>query len=154
MQESGYTSRQAARISGVPFFTVDYWDRSKFIKPSISPSAGRGRGRGRLYSYADLIRLRIARELREQQVSIQTLRHVVKRLGERAQDLVGAGYVFVGRQVELAEDFDGLVAILKKPGRSFGFVLDLGGIKKGVAERARRAATPGRAPAGSRLARD
>ena len=61
----GFTSREAARISGVPFFTVDYWDRSKFLKPSIARSAGRGRGRGRLYSYSDILRLRIARELRE-----------------------------------------------------------------------------------------
>ena len=42
MFENGYTSREAARISGVPFFTVDYWDRSRFLKPSIARSAGRG----------------------------------------------------------------------------------------------------------------
>jgi DNA-binding transcriptional MerR regulator len=154
MPDSGFTSRQAARISGVPFFTVDYWDRSKFLKPSIARSSGRGRGRGRLYSYADLLRLRIARDLRERHVSLQTLRHVVRRLGERSTGLLGARYVYVGRHVELAEDFDQLLAILRKPGRRFGFLLDLGEIQKGVAERAAKVASPGRAPAGSRLARD
>src|SRR5512134_3077287 len=113
LPDQGFTSREAARASGVPFYTVDYWDRSKFLQPSIAASAGRGRGRGRLYSYADIVRLRIARELREQKVSLQTLRHVVKQLGQGGDGLVGARFVFVGRTVELAADFDTLVRLLR-----------------------------------------
>ena len=153
-QQSGFTSREAARISGVPFFTVDYWDRSRFLKPSIARSTGRGRGRGRMYSYSDLLRLRIARELREQKVSLETLRHVVKRLGERANDLSAAKYVYVGRTVELAEEFNQLVALLRDRRRTFGFLLDLTDIQRGVAERAEKIKSPGRAPAGAKLARD
>lgn len=149
----GFTSREAARISGVPFFTVDYWDRSKFLKPSIARSAGRGKGRGRLYSYADILRLRIARELREQHVSLQTLRHVVKRLGEIATGLDQARYVFVGERVELVADFAALSEILRAKARTFGFLLDLSEIQRGVAERAAKVRSP-RAPAGSRLAHD
>lgn len=154
MFENGYTSREAARISGVPFFTVDYWDRSRFLKPSIARSTGRGRGRGRLYSYADILRLRIARELREQHVSLQTLRHVVMRLGQCAAGLTAARYVVVGRKVELAADFDQLIAMLATDRRTFGFLLDLSSIQKGVAERAERLQRPGRAPAGTKLAHD
>lgn len=149
----GFTSREAARISGVPFFTVDYWDRSKFLKPSIARSAGRGRGRGRLYSYSDILRLRIARELREQHVSLQTLRHVVKRLGEIATGLDRARYVFVGEKVELVTDFAALTEILATKARTFGFLLDLSEIQHGVAERTAKVRSP-RAPAGSRLAHD
>lgn len=153
-ETEGFTSREAARVSGVPFFTVDYWDRSKFLKPSIARSAGRGRGRGRLYSYADTLRLRIARELREQHVSLLTLRYVVKRLGERAEELVDARYVFVGRKIELARTFDEVTRILRAPGNSFGFLLDLEEIQKGLAERAARLRNPKRAPAGARLVRE
>ncbi len=149
----GFTSRDAARISGVPFFTVDYWDRSKFLKPSIAQSAGRGRGRGRLYSYSDILRLRIARELREQHVSLQTLRHVVKRLGEIAEGLDKARYVFVGEKVELVADFAELTKVLRTRVRTFGFLLDLSDVQRGVAVRAAKVRSP-RAPKGSRLARD
>ena len=149
----GFTSRDAARISGVPFFTVDYWDRSKFLKPSIAQSAGRGRGRGRLYSYSDILRLRIARELREQHVSLQTLRHVVKRLGEIAAGLDKARYVFVGEKVELVANFAELTEVLSTKARTFGFLLDLSEIQQGVAVRAAKVRSP-RAPAGSRLAHD
>lgn len=150
---AGYTSREAARLSAVPFFTVDYWDRSKFLQPSIARSHGRGRGRGRLYSYSDILRLRIARELREQHVSFQTLRHVVKRLGEIEAGLDKARYVFVGQKVELVANFDELVDVLSSRTRHFGFLLDLSEIQRGVAERAARLRSP-RAPAGSRLAHD
>jgi DNA-binding transcriptional MerR regulator len=149
----GFTSREASRISGVPFFTVDYWDRSKFLKPSIARSAGRGKGRGRLYSYSDILRLRIARELREQHVSLQTLRHVVKRLGEIASGLDKARYVFVAEKVELVSDFAALSEVLRSKARTFGFLLDLSEIQRGVAERAAKVRSP-RAPAGSRLAHD
>lgn len=149
----GFTSREAARISGVPFFTVDYWDRSKFLKPSIARSAGRGRGRGRLYSYSDILRLRIARELREQHVSLQTLRHVVKRLGEITDGLDKSRYVFVAEKVELVADFAALTEILRTKARTFGFLLDLSEIQRGIAERAAKARSQ-RAPAGSRLAHD
>ena len=151
--ESGFTSREAARIADVPFFTVDYWDRSKFLKPSIALSTGRGRGRGRLYSYSDALRLRIARELREQHVSLQTLRHVVRRLGERAEDLKGARYVFVGEKIELAESFEALMRIVRAHGRTFGFLLDLGQIQRGVAQRAAKLRGR-RRTAAERLARD
>jgi DNA-binding transcriptional MerR regulator len=149
--EDGYSSREAAQISAVPFFTVDYWDRSKFLKPSIAKSSGRGRGRGRLYSYSDILRLRIARELREQHVSLQTLRHVVKRLREVGDGLDKARYVFVGEDVELVADFEALVTLLRSRPRTFGFLLDLTEIRRGVAQRAAKSRSP-RAPAGSRLA--
>jgi DNA-binding transcriptional MerR regulator len=149
----GYTSREAARLSAVPFFTVDYWDRSKFLKPSIARSHGRGRGRGRLYSYTDILRLRIARELREQHVSLQTLRHVIRRLGEIRAGLEEARYVFVGQKVELLGSFDDLVDVLRSRTRHFGFLLDLSEIQRGVAKRAARLRSA-RAPAGSRLAHD
>ena len=154
MSQTGFTSREASRISGVPFFTVDYWDRSRFLKPSIARSSGRGRGRGRLYSYGDLLRLRIARELREQHVSLQTLRHVVQQLGQCAERLAGARYVVVGKKVELAKDFDELVLLLGNGKRTFGFLLDVAEIQAGVAQRAERAKAPRRAPAGARLAHD
>lgn len=136
MTEEGYSSREAAQISGVPFFTVDYWDRSRFVRPSIASSSGRGRGRGRRYSYTDILRLRIARELREQHVSLQTLRYVLERLAARPAGLREARYVFVGSRIQLARDFEELIGLLRAGKRVLGFVLDLTGIQSGVAARA------------------
>ena len=61
LPERAYTSREAARVSGVPFFTVDYWARTKCLVPSVAKGKGRGKGRQWMYSYDDLVRLRPTR---------------------------------------------------------------------------------------------
>ncbi len=134
---NGYTSRQAAQVSGVPFFTIDYWGRTKFLVPSVAKGRGRGKGRQRMYSYGDLVRLRIARELREQHVSLETLRSVIHKLADWTDELADAAFVVVGAKVELARGADELAAILRRPGRHvFGIILDLRQLLKTVRERA------------------
>src|SRR5437870_3703404 len=96
-----FTSTEAAQISGIPFFTVDYWHRNRFLRPAASGRSGRGRGRERIYSYGDILRLRIARELREQEVSLETLRRVLAKLAPHAPRLHEARFVIVGRSVRL-----------------------------------------------------
>ena len=124
--ERSYTSREASRVSGVPFFTIDYWGRTRFLVPTIARGAGRGKGRQRLYSYGDVIRLRIARELREQKVSLQTLRTIVDKLAPFTDDLAASPFVVIGADVETATTSTELAAILKRRGRRvFGVVLDL-----------------------------
>lgn len=136
LSSKAYTSREAARASGVPFFTVDYWDRTKFLVPSIAKGQGRGKGRQRMYSYGDIIRLSIARELREQKVSLETLRAIVRKLAGSAGELAKARFVIVGREVETARSTAELLRVLSRPGRQvFGVILDLRSLLKGVRER-------------------
>jgi len=133
-----YTSREAARLSGVPFFTVDYWDRSRFLEPTVAKGEGRGKGRERMYSYGDVIRLRIARELREQKVSLETLRAIVRKLAPVTGEIATARYLIVDRKVETARDAAELAHILRRPRRRvFGVLLDLRAVLKTVRERAR-----------------
>lgn len=133
-----YTSREAAQVSGVPFFTIDYWGRTKFLVPTVAKGQGRGKGRQRMYSYGDLVRLRIARELREQRVSLETLRAIIQKLARVTNQLADAPFVVVGREVETAHDTAGLTAILRRSGRhTFGVVLDLRILLKTVRARSR-----------------
>lgn len=136
--ERAYTSREAEQVSGVPFFTIDYWGRTRFLVPSIAKGEGRGKGRQRLYSYGDLIRLRIARELREQKVSLETLRAILLKLGSVNDVLAKVRFVLVGSEVEMAKSTAELTALLKRSGRrTFGVLLDLRVILPAVRERAR-----------------
>ncbi len=133
-----YTSREAAEVSGVPFFTVDYWGRIKFVVPSVSKGSGRGKGRQRMYSYGDIIRLRIARELRDQKISLETLRSVMHKLTGVTGDLAKAPFVLVGRKVEVATSAAQLATLLRRPGqRTFGVVLDLRAVLKTVHQNSR-----------------
>jgi len=68
----GYGSNIVCKIINISKRQLDYWDRTHFIKPSISEASGYGSVR--LYSLIDLIQLRVAKELIDHGVSIQKIR--------------------------------------------------------------------------------
>jgi len=57
-EEGCYEATRAAALSGVPLTTVYYWAKTGVVVPSISPT------RQKLWSYADLMALRIVSWLR------------------------------------------------------------------------------------------
>lgn len=67
-----FNSKAVSKIIGLPMRVIDYWDRSNFIKPSISEASGYGSVR--LYSFTDLIQFRVAKFLRDQGISLQKMR--------------------------------------------------------------------------------
>jgi predicted RNase H-like HicB family nuclease len=67
-----FSSKAVSRIIGVPARVIDYWDRTNFIKPSVSEASGYGSVR--LYSFTDLIQFKVAKFLRELGLSLQKIR--------------------------------------------------------------------------------
>ncbi len=67
-----FNSKAVSRIIGIPTRVIDYWDRSNFIKPSISEAAGHGSVR--LYSFTDLIQFKVAKFLKDRGISLQKIR--------------------------------------------------------------------------------
>ncbi|HVA61585.1 MAG TPA: hypothetical protein VNG13_13775, partial [Mycobacteriales bacterium] len=66
--EGCYEAARAAALSGVPKSTLYYWARTEVVTPSVSPV------REKLWSYADLMALRIVSWLRHpKDVSVDTL---------------------------------------------------------------------------------
>ncbi len=51
-----YTSREAEQVSGVPFFTIDYWGRTRFLVPSVAEGNGRGKKNRRVAATRSLRR--------------------------------------------------------------------------------------------------
>ena len=112
----GFSTLQAARLTGLSPRQLDHWDRKGFVKPSIG--AARGYGSKRRYSFADVVRLRVAARLRAAGVGlarIQRCAEALERLGGDAADLV---LVFsVGDAVE---ETAGAVARLTREGSPEG----------------------------------
>jgi len=69
---NSFSSKTVSRIIGIPTRVIDYWDRTNFIKPSISEASGYGSVR--LYSFTDLIQFRVAKFLRDRGLSLQKIR--------------------------------------------------------------------------------
>jgi DNA-binding transcriptional MerR regulator len=67
-----------AAITGLTFRQVDYWDRTHFIKPSVSYAAGKGSIR--LYSFGDLVQVKVAKTLMDKGISLQKIKKAIHYL--------------------------------------------------------------------------
>lgn len=68
-----FTTKDDERLTGLTPRRLQDWDETAFIRPSTA--ARKGRGSPRLYSFRDLIQLRIAAQLRDR-LSLQALRRL------------------------------------------------------------------------------
>ncbi len=111
-----YTSKQAHEIAGVSYRQLDYWARTELVRPSVT--AAEGSGSRRAYSYGDLLKLRIIKDLLDRGVGLPQIRDVFKNhrdiLGE---DLAGGRLVISGDEVLFMTAPDELVALLQRPGQ-------------------------------------
>jgi predicted RNase H-like HicB family nuclease len=73
-----FNTKTISRISGLSARQVDYWDSTHFIKPSVSEASGYGSVR--LYSFNDLIQLKVAKTLMDKGISLQKIRKAINYL--------------------------------------------------------------------------
>jgi predicted RNase H-like HicB family nuclease len=73
-----FNTKIVSEITGLSMRQIDYWDTTHFIKPSISDA--KGRGSVRLYSFIDLIQLKVAKTLMDKGISLQKIRKSINYL--------------------------------------------------------------------------
>ncbi|MFV1963084.1 MAG: helix-turn-helix domain-containing protein [Acidimicrobiia bacterium] len=71
--EQAFTAEQTCRLSNCTHHQLRYWDRVGLVSPSIQGTGGRP-GVRRLYSFRDLIALRVVRSLLDNGMSLQRVR--------------------------------------------------------------------------------
>ena len=77
-----YNSKMASRIVGVSLRQIQYWDEQGFIRPSVKLAGGRGTKR--LYSFHDLVCLKVVKDLSHHGFSLQKIRRCLRPLREYA----------------------------------------------------------------------
>ncbi len=77
----GYKGRVALSASGITYRQLDYWARTGLVEPSIRPA--HGSGSQRLYSFRDVLVLRIVKRLIDTGVSLPNIRAAVQHLKNR-----------------------------------------------------------------------
>jgi len=73
-----FNTKTVCSISGLTNRQVDYWDRTHFIKPSLAEASGYGTAR--LYSFNDMVQLKVAKTLIDKGVSLQKIRKAIRWL--------------------------------------------------------------------------
>lgn len=116
----GFRAPVAARIVGLRYHQLDYYDKKGLVRPSLA--SAHGHGSRRIYSFADLVGLRVIREMLDQGLSVQRIRKavtVLRREWPKAGDLgSGARIVTDGKGAWLALDAERLVSLLDAPGQT------------------------------------
>ena len=79
----GFTSHQACRLTGCTPRQLRYWDQIGLVRPSIQRTGGRP-GVPRLFSFRDLIALRVITSLLDGGMSLQRVRRAYDYLRRRA----------------------------------------------------------------------
>ncbi|MHD0279504.1 MerR family transcriptional regulator [Rhodococcus aetherivorans] len=77
----GYRVPIACQIAGITYRQLDYWARTNLVVPSIRSAAGSGSQR--LYSFKDILVLKIVKRLLDTGISLQNIRVAVDHLRER-----------------------------------------------------------------------
>jgi DNA-binding transcriptional MerR regulator len=123
----GFTPRQVTHFTGVPYSTLNLWAKNGLVSPSIDK--GTGTGSERIYSFSDLVALKVAFEIRKAGVTTASLKKVVQFLREKQgmeKPLSEARLVVSGRDVLFVRNDKQLISALGSPGQScLSFVVDL-----------------------------
>lgn len=81
---AGYRGPIAAGAAGITYRQLDYWARTGLVAPSVRSAAGSGTQR--LYSFRDILVLKIVKRLLDTGVSLQQIRVAVDVLRSRGVD--------------------------------------------------------------------
>ena len=77
----GYRGPAACQIAGITYRQLDYWARTGLVAPSIR--SAQGSGSARLYSFKDILVLKVVKRLLDTGVSLQNIRVAVEHLRRR-----------------------------------------------------------------------
>jgi DNA-binding transcriptional MerR regulator len=80
----GYRGPTACNAAGITYRQLDYWARTGLIEPSVRGASGSGTQR--LYSFRDILILKVIKRLLDAGISLQQIRSAVSHLRERGTD--------------------------------------------------------------------
>jgi DNA-binding transcriptional MerR regulator len=111
-RETGFRGPQVCKIVGITYRQLDYWARTELVRPSLADA--HGSGSQRLYSYRDLVRLKVIKNLLDAGVKLQTARKAIEYIrGDLGDDWASASLVLDGTNSVLVRSGDDLVDVLR-----------------------------------------
>ncbi|NUR08868.1 MAG: MerR family transcriptional regulator [Nocardioidaceae bacterium] len=80
----GYRGPTACNAAGITYRQLDYWARTGLVEPSVRGATGSGTQR--LYSFRDILLLKVIKRLLDTGISLQQIRTAVQHLRTRGTD--------------------------------------------------------------------
>jgi DNA-binding transcriptional MerR regulator len=80
----GYRGVTACSAAGITYRQLDYWARTGLVVPSVRDASGSGTQR--LYSFRDIVVLKVVKRLLDAGVSLQNIRKAIETLRQWGED--------------------------------------------------------------------
>lgn len=118
----GYRGSIACTIAGISYRQLDYWARTELVMPTIQTAAGSGSQR--LYSFSDMLVLKIVKKLLDAGVSLQNIRAAVDHLRKRGvADLATVTLMSDGSSVYECQSAEDVIDLVRGGQAVFGIAI-------------------------------
>lgn len=119
---AGYRGAVAARAAGITYRQLDYWARTELVEPTVRGAAGSGSQR--LYSFRDILVLKLVKRLLDTGISLQQIRVAVDQLREAGiNDLAQTTLMSDGASVYLCTSDDEVIDLVSRGQGVFGIAV-------------------------------
>jgi DNA-binding transcriptional MerR regulator len=107
----GFSGPKVCRVTGVTYRQLDYWARTDLVTPSITPA--HGSGSKRMYSYRDVLEVKVIKSLLDSGVSLARARQAVECLRNSLGADLSSSSLVLSENGSVLADYDGLVDLLR-----------------------------------------
>ncbi|MDR7086882.1 DNA-binding transcriptional MerR regulator [Aeromicrobium panaciterrae] len=128
-EDFGFRGPTACSAAGITYRQLDYWARTGLVDPTVRSATGSGTQR--LYSFKDILLLKIIKRLLDAGVSLQQIRVAIDHLRERGtDDLTQVTLMSDGASVYECRSADEVIDLLQGGQGVFGIAI--GGVWKEI----------------------
>jgi DNA-binding transcriptional MerR regulator len=121
-EDVGFRGPVACAAAEITYRQLDYWARTGLVEPSIRPATGSGTQR--LYSFRDILVLKVVKRLLDTGVSLQNIRTAVGHLRERGvEDLATLTLMSDGASVYECTSEDEVIDLVRGGQGVFGIAV-------------------------------
>jgi DNA-binding transcriptional MerR regulator len=121
-EDVGYRGPMACSAAGISYRQLDYWARTGLVEPTVRTAGGSGTQR--LYSFRDILLLKVIKRLLDAGVSLQQIRTAVRHLHERGtEDLTQVTLMSDGASVYECRSADEVIDLLQGGQGVFGIAI-------------------------------
>lgn len=126
---TGYRGPTACRAAGITYRQLDYWARTGLVVPEVR--GAKGSGSQRLYSFRDILLLKVIKRLLDAGISLNQIRTAIEHLRARGvQDLTEVTLMSDGVSVFECTSDDEVIDLLRGGQGVFGIAL--GGVWRDI----------------------
>ncbi|GAA0206532.1 MerR family transcriptional regulator [Glutamicibacter creatinolyticus] len=121
-EHAGYRGPIVCKAAGITYRQLDYWARTGLVEPGVR--GAKGSGSQRLYSFRDILVLKVVKRLLDTGVSLQQIRTAVSHLRERGvEDLAQITLMSDGASVYECTSADEVIDLVQAGQGVFGIAV-------------------------------